>query len=155
MAKLPAEFTAADLHEKTFRYTDAVELLADMRRVRQRLGWTALWAGADDTQKRFRFHLTEEVESPLVGSVLDHGDYEPPIERVCGFEILAMAIYQNLWPSLYPDNKEVQELRRLFIDTPRGAHGIASLVNRTNQDPPTVDTGSDQSALDQLLDDDE
>lgn len=153
MAKLPADFTADDIHEKTFRYTDAVELLADMRRVRQRLGLRAYWMGADDSQKRFLFHLLEEVESPLMGSVLEDDDHNPPVERRCGFEILAQAIHQNLWPSLYPDNPDVPVLRRLFMDTRGGAHKVAEMVNETPRAVETSEPG--QSALDMLLDDDE
>ncbi len=144
MAKLPAEFTVEDIHDKRFRYTDAVEMLAAMRLVRRRLGWTANWMGADDSQTRFLFYL---MDFPV-------GEEDPV--HLCGFEILAKAIHQNLWPSLYPNNKEVPELRRLFIDTPRGANGVAALVNQTTPDlQPTVNTTSDQSALDMLLDDDE
>lgn len=145
MAKLPADFTADDLKDKTFRYTDAVELLADMRRVRQRLGWTAYWAGADDTQKRFRFHL---YDLPQEGDALDPDPY-----CSCGFEILGEAIYQNLWPSLYPNNEEVPVLRRLFVDTKGGAHKVAEMVNATSRAVEASEPG--QSALDMLLDDDE
>lgn len=145
MAKLPVDFTADDIHEKTLRYTDAVELLADMRRVRQRLGWVAYWAGADDTQKRFRFHLYDLQAS--------QGEDPDSPYRSCGFEILGEAIYQNLWPSLYPDNKDVPVLRRLFVDTKGGAHKVAEMVNET---PKAVEaSGPGQSALDMLLDDDE
>jgi hypothetical protein len=146
MAKLPEDFTPESIHGKTFRYTDAVEVMADMRRVRRQLGWSFTWVGSDEDRKRFRF------EAFTVN--LDDIDV-PEQERNCAFEVLAQAIYQNLWPSLHTDNPEVPQLRRLFVDTKGGGHGIASLVNETVPKAPPVVEATSQSALDMLLDDDE
>jgi hypothetical protein len=135
MAKLPSELKAEEINDKTFRYLDAVELMADLRRFRRHLGWTLHWTGVDPEAKRFRFSFYGEEDG------------------TCSFEILHAAIYQNLWPSLHPQNPEVPRLRRLFIDTKNGCHEIAAWVNETQPLPPE-ETGP--TALDQLLlDDDE
>lgn len=114
VAKLPKDVVLEELLEADYTYTDFVEMLADMRRLRRLSGWhvTPLTSPKD-----FAFNFAEA-------------------EHSVSFRIPFKTLAQSLWPSRYPDNPEVPKLRQLILGR-RGEDRIAALVNTLPKSPPS------------------
>lgn len=113
--KLPKEIDPALVNNGTFAYTDPVEMIEDMKRLRRRTGWVAFpMSGQPFTV----FHLIEVGDLEQVEK-----------ERFAHFEIELKVAHQRLWPSLYPGNPAVHQLRRWWMEDRNGLTKIATMVN--------------------------
>jgi len=139
--KLPTEITSlSEVNNNTYTYLDPMEMLEDMKRLRRKFGWTASWMGSTNSGRNYAFHMV----GPSAES--------PDDEFFAQFEIRVDAVYQKLWPSLYPNDPNITKLRSWFF-TKRGPHKVANWLNETTlKEPPALPDAA--SAWSRLLSDD-
>lgn len=136
--KLPEEIkTESEVNNNTYTYIDPVELLEGMKGLRRKFGWICNWIRTD---KSFIFHM----------SAPDSSDLED--EAFAQFEIKVEAVYQKLWPSLYPNDPDIPKLRAWFF-AKRGPNKVANWLNETLKDAPALP--EEASAWSRLLSDDD
>jgi len=134
--KLPQEIVVDEVNNNTYVYTDAMELVEDMRRLRRKTGWTASFSHLSG--QSFHFELVEQRAEDV------------DKEKFAHFRIPVRAVYQTLWPSLYGNDPDVSRLRQWFFAR-TGPDKVAAYVNEIPQETPLE--GS--SAMSRLLGDDE
>jgi len=137
--KLPPDIDLTFVNNRTCTYTDTLEMLEDMRRHRRKSGWTCYPVGVVEA-KIFKFSLE-----------LSHED--PDKDLFSYFTIPVKTVHRSLWPSLYPKEPNVEQLRRWFFTERGGLHKIAALINEVVKEPEPVP--EEASAWNRLMGDDD
>lgn len=135
--RLPADIDLSYVNNRTFAYTDALEMVEDMQRLRRASGWTCT---AHNPDEHFRFQL-----------VLWHEEADKELFTV--FTIPVKTVHRTLWPSLYPNDPSVDQLRRWFFKERGGLNKIAALINETEKAPEQLP--EEASVWSRLLKDDD
>jgi hypothetical protein len=137
VAKLPAEIDLTYVNNRTFVYTDGLEMLNDIKRLRRKSGWTVIWRPQPE---KYVFH------------VIGMNDEDPEHEPFAHFEIRAKVLYANFWSSIHPKEPMMDQLRRWFFSN-GGPDKVASYLNETAKDPDPLP--EEASVWSRLLSDDD
>lgn len=115
MAKLPKEIVLEGLRDVTYTYLDFVEMLADMKRFRRWSGWHLSFVSPKESKGKTLLFLFSEDSYAAT------------------FSISVATVARTLWPSRYPNDPSVGDLRRTLFSR-SGVDKIVASVNAVSKE---------------------